>query len=134
MPPISFSKVVFPVPLGPMMAVTRPLGTCRVISLNICFVPREKLRPSISMKAGLSDMPGPVLIHGMVFLPDNPSGNLEMENHAICGDYFDLGARVDVRTGDAPGAVIHLDFADPVDHGLVQREHSSHVLLGALIQ
>jgi hypothetical protein len=49
-PPISLSRVVLPVPLGPMMAVILPRGICRSTPRKISVSPREKCSPSTTTK------------------------------------------------------------------------------------
>ena len=55
-PPISFNKVVLPVPLGPIIAVTLPRGISRLILLKIFLEPQPKLIFRISIRLLLSDV------------------------------------------------------------------------------
>ncbi|CSC77662.1 Uncharacterised protein [Vibrio cholerae] len=43
-PPIKRKSVVLPIPEGPMIAVTLPLGTCRSMSSKMTRCEREKRR------------------------------------------------------------------------------------------
>src|SRR3569623_1164077 len=53
-PPINFSNVVLPVPLGPMMAVILPRAMSMSMPSKITRGPRAKRRPRISIRDGCS--------------------------------------------------------------------------------